>query len=146
MTAGQELTTALLIEERIRASGLQVYSLSVLPGLKGLIIAEAPVAHIVQRAVMGLRHVRGVIAGAISFEELEKFVAPKPVIELVNIDDIVEITSGPFAGMQGRVREIDKSKGEVKVEITEAAYPLPITIPAEYLRIIGKSSKEAIGA
>lgn len=134
----------MLIEERARVAKLPLFSLAVLPGLKGLIVAEATASHAVHRAVTGLKHVRGIMRGTMSFEELEKFVAPKPVIELLSIDDIVEITSGPFAGMQGKVREIDKSKGEVKVEITEAAYPLPITIPAEYLRIVSKHSRGAV--
>jgi len=29
---------------------------------------------------------------------------------------------------------VNRSKGEVKVEITEAAYPLPVTISADYVR------------
>ncbi|RLE87078.1 MAG: transcription elongation factor Spt5 [Thermoprotei archaeon] len=145
VTLGQEVTMALLIEERVKANKLPVYSLAVLPGLRGVIVAEADVSYAVQRAATGLKHVRGLMRGSMEFSEVEKFVAPKPMIEMVRINDLVEITGGPFVGMKGRVVEIDKSKGEVKVEITEAAYPLPITISAEYLRILSRQKEEGGG-
>ncbi|HDD34302.1 MAG TPA: transcription elongation factor Spt5 [Thermofilaceae archaeon] len=138
VTLGQEITMALLMEERVRANRLPVYSLAVLPGLRGVIVAEADVPYAVQRAATGLKHVRGIMRGSMDFSEIEKFVAPKPIIEVIRVNDLVEITGGPFVGMRGKVIEVDKAKGEVKVEITEAAYPLPITISAEYLRILTK--------
>jgi transcriptional antiterminator NusG len=136
VTAGQEVAMALLIEQRVKTAGLPVYSISVLPGLKGMIVVEAESPHAVQRAAMGLRHVRGLMRGSMDFSELERFIAPKPIVELIKVGDLVEITGGPFVGMRGRVLEVNRSKGEVKVEITEAAYPLPVTISADYVRPI----------
>ncbi len=133
---GQEVAMALLIEQRVRSAGLPVFSISVLPGLRGMIIVEAESPHAVQRAATGLRHVRGLMRGSMDFSELERFIAPKPIVELIKVGDLVEITGGPFVGMRGRVLEVNKSKGEVKVEITEAAYPLPVTISADYVRPI----------
>jgi len=91
---------------------------------------------VVQRLASGLKHVWGLMRGSMEFSELESLIAPKPVIEIVRVGDLVEITRGPFVGMRGRVVEVDKSKGEVKIEITEAAYPLPVTISADYIRIL----------
>lgn len=136
VTTGQEVTMALLMEERVKAAGLPVFSLSVLPGLKGVVTVEAESPYVVQRVSMGLKHVRGVMRGSMSFAELERFVAPKPAIELVRVGDVVEIVGGPFVGMRGRVLEVDQAKGEVKVEIAEAAYPLTVTIGADYIRVV----------
>lgn len=136
VTMGQEVTTALLMEERVKSAGLPVFSISVLPGLKGVIVVEAESPHSAQLASAGLKHVRGLMKGSMSFSELERFIAPRPIVELVEVGDLVEITGGPFVGMRGRVLEVDKSKGEVKVEITEAAYPLPVTISADYIRVV----------
>lgn len=136
VTSGQEVTTALLMEERIKSAGLPIRSLSILPGMRGMIVAEVDTPHVVFRASYGLRHVRGLMRGSMEFSELERFIAPKPVIELVQVGALVEIVSGPFAGMRGKVVEVDRSKGEVKVEITEAAYPLPVTINAEYVKMV----------
>lgn len=136
VTMGQEVTTALLMEERIKAAELPIRSLCVLPGLRGVIVAEAESSHVVQRLASGLKHVRGLMRGSMEFPELERLIAPKPIIEIVQIGDIVEITGGPFVGMRGRVIEVDRAKSEVKVEITEAAYPLPVTISADYIRTL----------
>lgn len=146
VTQGQEVTMALLMEERIKAGTMPIYSLAILPSLKGVILAESDVPHAVQRVSMNLKHVRGLMRGGMDFSEIEKFVAPKPIIETIKINDVVEITSGPFIGMRGRVLEIDKAKGEVKVEITEAAYPLPVTISADYVRIVRISEEAAEGS
>lgn len=140
-TIGQEYNVALLMEERARASKMKIYSLSVVSGLRGIVIVETDVPHIVHRLSYGIKHAKGVIRGGMNIEDIIKFIAPKPIIEMVKVDDFVEITSGPFIGMRGRVVQIDKSRGEVKVEIAEAAYPLPITINAEYIKIIGKKEE-----
>lgn len=141
VTMGQEITMALLMEERARQAGLPVYSLSVLPNLRGIIVAESDGSHVVQRLAQGLKHVRGLMRGSMEFTELERFVSPKPMVEIVQTGDLVEITGGPFVGMRGRVLEVDKSKGEVKVEITEAAYPLPVTISADFIRVLKQEER-----
>lgn len=133
---GQEITMALLMEERVKAANLPVLSLCVLPGLGGMIVAEADSSHVVQRLASGLKHVRGLMKGSMEFPELERLIAPRPIIDIIQVGNLVEITGGPFVGMRGRVVEIDKAKGEVKVEITEAAYLLPVTISADYVRLV----------
>ena len=47
---------------------------------------------------------------------------------------LVEVVAGPFKGMQARVVRVDPSKEEVTVEILEAAFTLPITVHADYVR------------
>jgi len=145
-TLGQEYNVASMLESRVRTKRLPVRSILVLPRLRGMVIVEAPGYHVVVRLVAGMRHVKGIVRGALKYEDIEKFVAPKPVIEVIEVNDIVEITYGPLMGMRGKVVQVDRSKGEVKVEISEAAYPLPISINAEYVRIIGKEKRGHEGA
>ncbi len=145
-TMGQEYNVASMLEARARTRLLPVRSILVIPRLRGVVIVEAPGYHVVARLVAGMRHVKGIVRGAMRYEDLEKFIAPRPVIEIIEVNDIVEITYGPLMGMRGRVVHVDRSKGEVKVEISEAAYPLPISINAEYVRIISKEKKEHEGA
>ena len=136
VTMGQEITMALLMEERVKAANLPVLSISVPPGLRGVIVAEADSSHVVQRLAYGLKHVRGLMRGSMDFPELERLIAPRPIIDMIQVGNMVEITGGPFVGMRGRVVEVDRSKGEVKVEITEAAYPLPVTISVDYVKLV----------
>ncbi|MEM2677890.1 MAG: hypothetical protein QXU62_04535, partial [Thermofilaceae archaeon] len=59
VTQGQEVMMALLMEERVKLAHLPVLSLCILPGLRGVIVAEAEGSHVVQRMSAGLKHVRG---------------------------------------------------------------------------------------
>ena len=56
------------------------------------------------------------------------------VVDGLEIGGIVEIIAGPFKGMQAKVVRVDASKEEVTVEILEAAFTLPITVHADYVR------------
>jgi transcriptional antiterminator NusG len=47
---------------------------------------------------------------------------------------LVEVIAGPFKGMQARVVRVDVTKEEVTIEILEAAFTLPITVHADYVR------------
>ncbi len=141
-TAGQEYNVAVMIYNRIRTGKYKVYSIVVVPELKGLVIIEADAQYEAQRAAYGLKHFRGMISGKIKFEEIEKLLKPKPMIEQISIGDLVEIIRGPFSGMRGRVVEIDKGKNEIRVEIAEAAFPLPAIINAEDVKIVQRAKRE----
>jgi len=138
-TARQEVNVALMIElvteSRKREIGEEeIYSVIVPPGIKGYIILEAPGLHAVYNVIRGLKHIKGRASGALKWEDVERFVVPKPVIEIIKEGDIVEIVAGPFRGLQAKIVAIDKEKNEVVLNILEAAYPLQITVPADYIR------------
>ncbi|RLE96638.1 MAG: transcription elongation factor Spt5 [Thermoprotei archaeon] len=151
-TVGQEYNVAVMIEGRIEAikkmkgeKGEEfrspVRSIVVVEEVRGIIFLEADAPFVVANLISGLRHAKGIVRGIVKYEDIEKFILPKPIIETIKVNDIVEITGGPFIGMRGKVVYIDKSRKEVKVEISEAAYPLPITISADYIRIIQRASE-----
>jgi len=138
-TARQEINVALMIElvtesRKSQTQKDEIYSIIVPSAIKGYIILEAPGLHAVYNVIRGLKHVKGRASGALKWEDVERFVIPKPVIELVKEGDIVEIIAGPFRGLQARIVSIDKAKNEVILNILEAAYPLQITVPADYIR------------
>jgi transcriptional antiterminator NusG len=60
----------------------------------------------------------------------------------LGIDDVVEIVSGPFKGMQAKITRIDKTKNEVTLELLEATFTLPITVHADYVKIVKKAKGE----
>jgi len=64
------------------------------------------------------------------------------VIEELNIDDLVEVVGGPFKGMRAKITRIDKTKAEVTLELLEATFTLPITVHADYVRLVEKAKKE----
>ena len=138
-TARQEVNVALMIElvtqtRKSQTGREEIYSIIVPPSIKGYIILEAPGLHAVYNVIRGLKHVKGRASGALKWEDVERFVVPKPVIEMIKEGEVVEIVAGPFRGLQARVVSIDRERNEVVLNILEAAYPLQITVPADYVR------------
>jgi len=141
-TAGQEYNVAMMLYNRLKSGKYKVYSVIVVPGVKGLVIVEADAQYEAQRAAYGLKHFKGMISGRVRFEEITKLLKPKPMIEQLSVGDIVEVVRGPFSGMRGKVIEIDRGKNEIRIEIAEAAFPLPTIINAEDVKIVQKAKKE----
>jgi len=141
-TAGQEKNVADLIAARVKTTNLPIKAILVPEALKGYVLIEAEGPHFVEKAIAGIKHVRSRIQGIVSFEEVEQYVVVKPVIEELSEEDIVEVIGGPFKGMRAKITRIDKTKEEVTLELLEASFTLPITVHADYVRLVEKAKKE----
>jgi len=141
-TAGQERNVANLIAIRIESNKLPIKAILVPEMLKGYIFVEAEGPHSVEDAIAGIKHVRSRVPGIVSFSEVERYIVVKPVIEELDVDDVVEIVGGPFKGMRAKITRIDKTKSEVILELLEATFTLPITVHADYVKVVEKAKKE----
>jgi transcriptional antiterminator NusG len=140
-TAGQEKNVANLIALKIENSKLPVKAVLVPEMLKGYVFVEAEGPHFVEDAISGIKHVRSRVPGIVSFSEIEKYIIIKPVIEELDTDDVVEVISGPFKSMRAKITRIDKTKSEVTLELLEATFTLPITVHADYVKVVEKAKK-----
>ena len=140
-TVGQERNVSNLITGRAEANKIPLRSILVPETLKGYIFIEADGPHIVEEAIMGIKHVRSRVPGVVSFAEVEKYVVIKPIIEELDVNDVVEVTGGPFKGMKAKITEIDKAKEEVTIELLEATFTLPITVHADYVKVTEKAQQ-----
>ena len=140
-TTGQERNVARLIATKVEMNHIPLKALLVPDTLKGYVFVEADGPHLVEEAIAGLRHVRSRIPGLVSFNEIERYIVRKPVMEDLNEDDVVEITGGPFKGMRAKITRLDKSKGEVTLELLEATFTLPITVHSDYVKLVEKAKK-----
>jgi len=140
-TVGQERNVMFIAEGRIEREGIPVRALVCVDTLRGYVLAEADAPHYVERAFANIKHGKGVSLRKVSLAEIESFLVPKPAIEGIDVNDIVEIVGGPFRGMKGRIVRVDKSKEEVTLELLEAPYALPITVHADYVRLSEKASR-----
>lgn len=141
-TAGQERNVAEAIEARVRAKGLPIYSILAPETLRGYVFIEAMGSHTVDEAIAGIKHAKSHVPGVIGISDVEKFLITKPVIEELSIGDTVEITGGPFKDMKAKIVRVDKVKEEVTIELLEAAFTIPITVHADYVKILEKSKSE----
>jgi len=148
VTVGQEKNVARIIESKIIREIIQdgkivgreiaingVYSIIVLPNIKGYIFIEADSKEKVSLITQAVRHVKSRPALVVKKEEIIQHLVEKPVIETISVGDVVEIVAGPLRGIYGRVVRIDKPKNELTIEPTDAAFPLPISISADQVRL-----------
>jgi transcriptional antiterminator NusG len=75
---------------------------------------------------------------------VERYIVSKPVIEDLNVGDTVEIIGGPFKGMRAKITRTDKVKQDITLELLEATFTLPITVHADYVKLVEKASKTEI--
>jgi transcriptional antiterminator NusG len=140
-TAGQEKNVANLIAAKVETTKLPIKAVVVPEMLKGYVFVEAEGPHFVEEAISGIKHVRSRVPGIVSFSEVERYIVIKSVIEELGVDDVVEIISGPFKGMRAKITRIDKTKGEVTLELLEATFTLPITVNADYVKLVEKAKR-----
>jgi transcriptional antiterminator NusG len=143
-TAGQEKNVADMIALRVRTAKLPIKSVLVPEMMKGYVFVESQGPHFVEQAIAGVKHVRSRVPGLVTFSEVERYIVTKPVIEELNPDDVVEIVGGPFKGMRAKITRIDKTKEEVTLELLEATFTLPITVHADYVRLVERAKKEEV--
>jgi transcriptional antiterminator NusG len=141
-TAGQEKNVAGLIAARIETNKLPIKAILVPEVLKGYVFIEADGPHFVDEAITGIKHVRSRVPGIVSFSEVERYIIVRPVIEELDVEDVVEVVGGPFKGMRAKITRVDETKEEVTLELLEATFTLPITVHADYVRLVEKAKKE----
>ncbi|PIN84849.1 MAG: transcription elongation factor Spt5 [Candidatus Diapherotrites archaeon CG11_big_fil_rev_8_21_14_0_20_37_9] len=137
-TVGQESLVVDILSHKIRKEELNIYSMAVIPGLKGYVLLEADNEITVRRGITNTSHIkgRGIVGGAVNVDELSTLLEAKPLMKSIKEGMKVELISGPFKGEKAKVIRVNDTKEEVTVELLEAAVKIPVTINAEHIRII----------
>ena len=137
-TVGQESLVVDIVSNKIKSDAASVYSICVIPGLKGYILVVAEDELTVRHLLTNTPHIKGqgIVKGAVKIGELESLLAAKPLMKSIEEGAKVELISGPFKGEKARVLRVNDTKEEVTVELLEAAVKIPVTIKAESIRII----------
>ncbi|MDI6806812.1 MAG: transcription elongation factor Spt5 [Candidatus Aenigmarchaeota archaeon] len=134
---GREDVVLDVIATKIQSEKLNVAALVHPEEIKGYIFIEGELEDVL-KALSGVPHVRGVIKKPIKLEELERFLKPKVIEIELNTGDTVEIIGGPFKGEKGKITRYDKIKREVTLELLEVSVPIPVTVSAEFVKLIEK--------
>lgn len=135
VAGGQEANVAKLIADRARLKGLGVYSVIASPKMRGYLIVEADNVTSVNEAISGVKNVKSVVPGVLSFDDVTRMVArrQKEAVKLSE-GELVEVTSGPFKGMRARVVRFNEEKQEATINLVDVPYQLQVTVDANYLR------------
>jgi len=141
-TIGQEKAIAKHIRKKIETKSIGVFSLLIPESLRGYIFIEADTIDKIDQAIIGIPHVRSKVVGEVEITELEGFLVPKPTIEGLHVNDIIEIISGPFKGSRAKINRIDISREEVTVELLDSQIPIPIKLHSDFCKVIESSAGE----
>lgn len=134
-TGGQEKIVMNSLEAKAKASQLNVKSILLVDNLRGYVVIEAGDPSAAFQAVDGVRHIRGQLRGELEFKDIEGYLIKKSTVTSLAKDQVVEITGGPFKGMRATITRIEHEKEEATVVLLEAAYQMPVTVDANYLKI-----------
>ena len=134
-TGGQEKMVMNLLEARAKMGKLSIQSVLLVDNLKGYVVIEALNPNDAYMAIEGVRHIRGQLRGELEFKDIEGYLVKKSTVSTLAVDNVVEITGGPFKGMKATITRIDHEKEEATVVLLDAAYQLPVTVDANYLKI-----------
>ncbi|MFW9910944.1 MAG: transcription elongation factor Spt5 [Candidatus Thorarchaeota archaeon] len=110
--------------------------------LRGYVFLETLEFRDVEIAISGVPHVRGRVGGKVSFDEIDKFLVPKPAAEGISTGDVVEIISGPFKGERAKVARVDAAKEELILELLDSPHTIPIRVHADFAKIVEKAHRE----
>ena len=137
-TVGQEQLVVDILSSKIAKEELNIYSIAVVPGLKGYILIEADNEITLRRGITDTPHIKGsgIVKGAVNIEELSALLESKPLMKTLSEGMKVEIISGPFKGEKAKITRVNQAKEEVTVELLEAAVKIPVTIKAENIKVI----------
>ena len=138
-TAGQEKNAAELVEVKARAKELALISILAPETLRGYIFIEATSPHLIEDAISGIRYIKSRVPGRVQFNEIEKYLTTKPIIEELDVGYTVEITGGPFKGMRAKITRVNPVRKEATLELLEATFTLPITVNVDYLKLVQKT-------
>jgi len=135
---GREEDVAELIYANAKKNDLEVFSVFVLPGIKGFVFVEASSLDEVYMALRGLYYIKGLIKKEIPLEEIVSILKKEEKEIEVKKGDIVEIIAGPFKGEKAKVIRVDSSRDEITVEILGAVIPIPVTLKKDNVRVVKK--------
>ncbi|MFP3212337.1 MAG: transcription elongation factor Spt5 [Thermoproteus sp.] len=137
----QEYNVTMVLKLRSESGRQPVYSILVPKEPFGVIFMEAESLAVVYRVVSGVKHVKGVLKGKTSLEEIVKYIEPKkPAID-IDVNDEVEILADVLKGSRGRVVSVDREKGLVRVELLDSPFPMPLDLKATEVKVTRKAGR-----
>lgn len=141
-TANREEQVMDFMDANIKKKNLEVYALINPHGMRGYVFVEAKDQESAAEACFGIPYSRGLLPKEVQYSEIEPMI--EQIKTQVNIQekDIVEVIHGPFKKEKAKVKRIDEQKGEIVVELLEAAIPIPITVKMDWVKVIRREGGE----
>ena len=139
VTSGQEEHIARMVEIKVKNSGgdIRIKSVFKPPHMKGVLVVEAAAYVDVVKAFENIKYFKKILPGVLSDSDLETLLEIGKEEEVIEVGDLVEVTSGPFRGMVAKVINIrgEKDRKEAVIQLQDASIsPIPIIISLSSLK------------
>ena len=135
---GHEKDVADGIASRAKAGKSDISAILAPTNLRGYVLIEGMNTDKMREVVRGVRKAHSFVEGEMNFDEIDHYLAPKPLVSGIVEGDVVELVAGPFKGEKARVQQIDEAKEEITVELFEAMVPIPVTVRGDHVRVLEK--------
>ena len=135
---GHEKDVADGIGARAKSGKSDISAILAPTNLRGYVLIEGMNTDRMRDTVKGVRKAHSFVDGEMNFEEIDHYLAPKPLVSGIMEGDVVELVAGPFKGEKARVQNIDEAKEEITVELFEAMVPIPVTVRGDHVRVLEK--------
>ncbi|MGD0056334.1 MAG: transcription elongation factor Spt5 [Methanomassiliicoccales archaeon] len=135
---GHERNVADSVASKAKSGKTGIFAILAPTSLRGYVLIEGMNTDLLRENVRGIRRTRGLVDGETSFDEIDHFLTPKPLVSGIMEGDVIELIAGPFKGEKARVQKIDESKEEITVELFEAMVPIPVTVRGDHVRVLEK--------
>lgn len=132
-TSGQERA---VINGIIESNIAGVYAALAPHSMNSYVIVEAEELRLVEEAIAGMMNAKKVLEGETGFYEVKGFLEPEKETVNLSTGELVEIQEGAYKGDLARVQRVNSNEETIRVELEDAAVPIPIEVPAEHARII----------
>jgi len=142
-TSGREKQVIDRLASRIKNEVLEINAILYPSNIKGYFFIEASDKEVVQKAIYGIPHARGLIEGEVTIDQVKHFLSPVAQKITLKKNDIVELISGPFKGEKAKISRIIAVKEQVDVQLLEAAVPIPVRVNMNSIRLIERKEGEA---
>jgi len=134
-TVGRERTAVDAIDAKLKNNHMGIQAILNPAEIKGYVFIEGSNEEEIKDALHGVPHVRGIIPKEVAIDDLKNFFIEKSVEMKFKECDIVEIVGGPFKKSKAKIIRLDEAKREARIELIDAAVPIPITIKMELLKV-----------
>jgi len=138
---GRENIVADNIASKSKTKNLNIYSVVRPEEIRGYIFVEGNIKDI-EKALQMVPHIRGIIKKPVDIEQIRRFLQPRKVEIDLNVKDVIEVIGGPFKGERGKITRYDKTKREVTIELLDVAIPIPITVSAEFVKLLERGKEQ----
>lgn len=139
VTSGQEKMISEILTKKARAEKLDVYSVVYIENVKGYLFVEVSDENTLVELIQKVKHVKGFLKKQVTSDEIKELIkiSKKPAL-VVEVGDLIEMSSGPFKGERAKVLKMDDGKDEITVELMEVAVPIPVTVKSKMVKLFQK--------